>query len=66
MVQLFEVLRQQKLFGKFEKCIFMLLKNGFLGFIISKDGIKVNPEKVEVIRSWPITKIVIDVHTFHG
>ncbi|XP_056688899.1 uncharacterized protein [Spinacia oleracea] len=36
--QLFEVLREQKLYGKLEKCTLMQREIGFLGFIISDEG----------------------------
>ena len=38
----------------------------FLGFVISKEGIKVDEEKVRAIREWPTPKNVSDVQSFHG
>jgi hypothetical protein len=35
-----------------------------LGHIISKDGITVDPEKVEAIREWSTPKNVIEVRYF--
>ncbi|KMS95687.1 hypothetical protein BVRB_005900 [Beta vulgaris subsp. vulgaris] len=64
--QLFEVLREQKLYGKIEKCTFMQREIGFLGFIISDEVVKVDPSKVEAIFSWPVPKTITEVRSFHG
>jgi hypothetical protein len=37
-----------------------------LGHIISKDGITVDPEKIEAIREWSTPKNVIEVRSFMG
>jgi hypothetical protein len=37
-----------------------------LGHIISKDGIVVDPEKIEAIREWPAPKNVIEFISFVG
>ena len=66
LMQLFEVLRKQKLYGKLEKCSFLMQEVGFFGFIIDKDGVKVNPSKVEAIKSWPTPTSVTQVRSFHG
>ena len=36
------------------KCNFMLSEIKYLGHIISKDGIQTDPEKLKVIKEWPI------------
>ena len=41
-----EKLRKEKLYGKFSKCEFWLEKISFLGHVVSKDGISVDPEKI--------------------
>ena len=46
-----ETLRQHQLYAKFFKCEFWLREITFLGHIISGDGIKVDPTKVEVVNS---------------
>jgi hypothetical protein len=42
-------LRDHKLYAKFSKCEFWLKKVPFLGHILSKDGILVNPSKVQEV-----------------
>ena len=41
-------------------------KVGFLGFIIGKNRVKVDPSKVEAIKSWPTPTTVTQVRSFHG
>ena len=38
----------------------------FLGYIVSTEGIKVDDNKVEAIRSWPIPRPMGEVCSFHG
>ena len=38
----------------------------FLSHEISKDGIQVNPKKIEAILEWPKPTIVIEVRSFLG
>jgi hypothetical protein len=37
-----------------------------LGFVILADELKMDPEKVEVIRNWPSPRNVFEVRSFHG
>jgi len=61
-----EVLRENKLFINLKKCSFMMDQLLFLGFVVSADGIRVDEEKVRVIREWPTPKTVGEVRSFHG
>ncbi|KAM6596742.1 hypothetical protein CsatA_007266 [Cannabis sativa] len=38
----------------------------FLGHIVSKDGIKVDPGKIESVRDWPRPKTVTEIRSFLG
>ena len=38
----------------------------FLGHVVSKDDIQVNPKKIEAILEWPKPTIVIEVRSFLG
>ena len=42
-----EKLRQHQLYAKFSKCEFWLKEVGFLGHVISREGIVVDPTKVK-------------------
>ncbi|XP_075479445.1 putative mitochondrial protein AtMg00860 [Primulina tabacum] len=38
----------------------------FLGHIVSRDGIEVDPNKVEEVRNWPAAKSVTEICSFLG
>ncbi|XP_039688557.1 uncharacterized protein [Medicago truncatula] len=38
----------------------------FLGYIVSKDGVSVDPTKVDAIKTWPSPTTVSEVRSFHG
>ena len=57
----FERLRTAGLKLKPSKCTFFKDQIPHLGHIVSKQGIEVDPKKVEVIRKWPTLKTVMDV-----
>ena len=64
-----EVLRQlhdNDLFVKPKKCCFRVAEVNFLGMIVSRDGIKIDPEKVNAILKWPEPANVKQVHAFLG
>jgi hypothetical protein len=53
-----EKLREHKLYAKFSKCEFWLSEVAFLGHIVSKKGIVVDPSKVTVVTEWEPPKNV--------
>ena len=38
----------------------------YLGFVISANGLKMDPEKVKAILEWPTPENVSEVRSFHG
>ena len=38
----------------------------YLGFVISKDGLKMDVKKIEAIVNWPSPKNIFEVRSFHG
>nr|GEV71819.1 hypothetical protein [Tanacetum cinerariifolium] len=52
-----ELLKKEKLYAKFSKYEFWLREVLFLGHVINKDGIHVDPSKIEAFKNWeaPIT-----------
>ncbi|XP_057543336.1 uncharacterized protein LOC130821562 [Amaranthus tricolor] len=64
--QLFEVLRKQRLYAKLEKCSFLLSEVSFLGYIVGKEGVRVDPAKVKAIQEWPTPTTLTQVRSFHG
>jgi hypothetical protein len=61
-----QVLREHQLYAKLSKCSFYQRKIHYLGHIISKEGIVVDPEKVEAIREWLAPRNVVKVRSFMG
>src|SRR4051812_15289081 len=51
-------LREHKLYDKFSKCEFWLNEVGFLGHIVSGDGVAVDPAKVSAVTEWESPKSV--------
>ncbi|KAG8490790.1 hypothetical protein CXB51_014009 [Gossypium anomalum] len=47
-----QVLRENELYAKFSKCEFWLREVTFLGHVVSAEGIKVDPHKIEAIMEW--------------
>jgi hypothetical protein len=37
-----------------------------LGFFISTNELRIDPDKVEVIKNWPSPKNIFEVRSFHG
>ena len=58
--------RENKLYAKFSKCEFWLSKVPFLGHILSKDGISVDPSKVQEVMDWKAPTSVYEVWSFLG
>jgi hypothetical protein len=54
-------LREHKLYAKFSKCEFWLSKVSFLGHILSRDGISVDPSKVQEVMDWKASTLVHEV-----
>ena len=61
-----EMLREKKLYAKFSKCEFWLDSVSFLGHVDSKDGVMVDPSKIETVRSWVRPTNVSEVRSFVG
>ena len=61
-----ETLRKETLYAKLSKCEFWLREMSFLGQIVSKEGIQVDPKKVEVIIEWKPPRNFTEVHSFLG
>ena len=61
-----QVLRENRLYAKLEKCDFLLQEIQFLGHMVSKEGISVDPAKVEVVMRWERPKSVFEICSFLG
>ena len=54
------------MYAKFSKCEFWLDQVVFLGHVVSAEGIKVDPTKIEVIVKWEPPRNVTEVRSFLG
>ena len=61
-----ENLRKEQLNAKLSKCEFWLNKVSFLRHIVSKEGIRVDPKKIEVVVEWKPPRYVREVRSFLG
>ena len=61
-----DILREKRLYAKLKKYEFWLDCVLFLGHIVSKEGILVDPSKVEAIQSWPTPRNAREVRSFLG
>ena len=61
-----KALTKADLWVKPEKTEFYKQEIEFLGFIVGKDRIKMDPKKVEAVITWPTPKSVKDIQSFLG
>jgi hypothetical protein len=59
-------LQEAGLYVKPQKCQFHATKVSFLGFMISSDGIHMDPAKVEAVLEWERPKSAHDIQVFLG
>jgi hypothetical protein len=59
-------LQQEKLLINMKKSTFMKIELIYLGFVISADKLKMDLDKLEVIKNWPSPKSIFEVRSFHG
>ncbi|CAN4099434.1 unnamed protein product [Withania somnifera] len=58
--------REHKLYAKFSKCEFWLEFVAFLGHIVSKAGVLVDPTKIQAVHDWPRPTTIYEIHGFIG
>jgi hypothetical protein len=60
----FNALRDARLFGNLEKCIFYMDRVFFLGYVVTPQGIEVDEMRIEAIESWPVPQSITQVRSF--
>ncbi|XP_072959244.1 uncharacterized mitochondrial protein AtMg00860-like [Typha angustifolia] len=63
LLDVFEVLQQEKLYGNQKKCSLRLV---FPGYVLSRFGVQVDEQKDRAIREWPTSTSISEVRSFHG
>ena len=61
-----ERLRIHKLYAKRSKCEFLRDSVDFLGFVIGREGVSVEPDRIRSIQEWPLPASVRDIRVFIG
>ena len=64
--KVFDRLAQANFKIKLEKCDFLKKELKYLGHVISEDGVKPNPEKIEAITKFPIPTTTKEIKSFLG
>lgn len=64
--QVLERLRKYSLYVKLSKCEFAVHQVEFLGYIISNEGVAMDPRRVSAIAEWPRPKTHREVQVFLG
>jgi hypothetical protein len=58
--------KKARLYAGLDKCAFAMKEVAFLGHIVSGEGIKMDPKKVEAIRERPAPRNITEVRSFLG
>nr|GEW93702.1 putative reverse transcriptase domain-containing protein [Tanacetum cinerariifolium] len=61
-----ELIKKEELYAKFSKCEFWFPKVQFLGHVIDKQGIHVDPAKIESVKDWASPKSPTEIRQFLG
>jgi hypothetical protein len=64
--EILQVFRENKLFLKPEKCLFLKKEIPYLGHIISGEGLRPDPAKLAGVRDWPVPSNVSKLRSFLG
>ncbi len=64
--KVFQRLRENKLYAKFEKCEFRVSEVDFLGHSITQEGLKMDDRKVKAILDWEPPRSVPALRLFLG
>jgi hypothetical protein len=59
-------LREHKLYCRPHKCHFNQAELEYLGHVVGRDGVRVDPRKVKVVQDWPVPKDVHQLRSFLG
>ena len=49
-----------------DKCSFAMTNIKYLGYVIDSAGIHVDPEKVQILKEWPIPQNIHELRSFLG
>ena len=61
-----KVLKKYGLYANLKKCRFHKDEVRFLGFVVSRDGIRMEEERIDAVKKWPEPQSVQDIQVFIG
>src|ERR1700748_2984185 len=61
-----EILADNNLFLKPEKCVFEALEVEFVGLVTSEGKMEMDPVKVAGVKEWPVPEQLVEVQSFFG
>ena len=62
----FQALIKARLTLNPNKCVFLAKEINYLGHVVSKNGVSVDPKKVSAIKEYPIPKTTTEIRSFLG
>ena len=66
LVVVLGLLREHQLYAKLSKCNFFQTEIHYLGHVVSKEGIEMDPKKIRVIMEWAAPRNVDEIRSFIG
>ena len=60
------ILKENQFYAKLSKCSFFQTSTKFLGYVVDQEGIKMDPDKVSAVLSWPLPKNASELRSFLG
>ena len=60
------ILKENQFYAKLSKCSFFQTGTKFLGYVVDQEGIKMDPDKVSAVLSWPLPKNASELRSFLG
>ncbi|XP_070002479.1 uncharacterized protein [Nicotiana sylvestris] len=61
-----QTLQQHQLYVKFSECEFWIESVAFLGYVASREGIMVDPQKIAAVKNWPRPTTPTEIRSFFG
>ncbi|OWY92619.1 Retroelement, partial [Phytophthora megakarya] len=61
-----DILRDNKLYVKLSKCVFCAEEIPCLGDFVGRNGVRMDPDKVQTIKDWPVPRTQEELHSFLG
>jgi len=61
-----EILKEKQLYAKLSKCEFWLEEVHFLGHVIGRGGVAVDPSKVAAVLNWERPNTITEIRSFLG